>query len=90
MLTVEHFIEVTGKCPRVPLETRRTYLKLLDVVKDQYWEELAADPGRGGQARQRRRMRKLKQLGKWTGGIARWRGAVPASPTEQATGFTYG
>ncbi|KAL8966335.1 MAG: hypothetical protein Q9197_006041 [Variospora fuerteventurae] len=75
MLTVEHFIEVTGKCPRVPLETRRTYRQLLDVVEDQYWEELAADRGRGGQARQRRR-RKLKQLGKWTGGIARWRGAV--------------
>ncbi|KAI4086934.1 MAG: hypothetical protein LQ344_007160 [Seirophora lacunosa] len=70
LLTVMHFIEVTGKCPRVPLEGYRTYRQLLEVVEGQYDEEVAGRRRRGAGG-----PGPLKQLGRWTGGVARWRAA---------------
>ncbi|KAL8958185.1 MAG: hypothetical protein Q9193_004710 [Seirophora villosa] len=70
LLTVQHFIEVTGKCPRVPLEGYRPYRQLLQVVEGQYDEEVAVRRRRGDG-----RPGPLKQLGRWTGGVARWREA---------------
>ncbi|KAI4177716.1 MAG: hypothetical protein LQ343_000179 [Gyalolechia ehrenbergii] len=63
LITLMDFIEGTGMCPRVPL-TKMAYNDLYAVIKDQLMNQYA------GTGNQRPRLRKL---GRWTGGIRRWR-----------------
>ena len=67
LITVLNFIELTGMCPRLPLR-RMSYHDLFGVVAEQLSRHYA------GMGRLRPR---LKKIGRWTGGIKRWRsGAV--------------
>ncbi|KAL8940134.1 MAG: hypothetical protein Q9211_002408 [Gyalolechia sp. 1 TL-2023] len=63
LITLADFIEGTGMCPRLPL-MRMTYHALYAVIEDQLIDQYA------GTGNQRPRLRKI---GKWTGGIRRWR-----------------
>ncbi|KAL8752322.1 MAG: hypothetical protein Q9184_005772 [Pyrenodesmia sp. 2 TL-2023] len=67
LVTVAHFIRLTKKCPRLPLE-RNTYRQLVAVIEEQLAHEFNVV--------RRRRAPLLRQLGRWTGGIRRWRSAA--------------
>lgn len=68
LITVAHFINLTGKCPRLPLG-RNTYRQVLSIIDQQ----LQNDHITGRLLRHP----PLRQIGRWTGGIARWRcGAI--------------
>ncbi|KAL8901526.1 MAG: hypothetical protein Q9207_005156 [Kuettlingeria erythrocarpa] len=67
LITVAHFMDLTKMCPRVPLG-RNTYRQFLRAIKLQLWQEFAII--------RRRRTPSLRSLGRWTGGISRWRSAA--------------
>lgn len=71
LITVTHFMELTGKCPRLPMR-RMTYRQFLAVIE----EQLRNEPT-GRRLGQRE---PLRHIGKWTGGIARWRSGAVMEP----------
>ncbi|KAL8926727.1 MAG: hypothetical protein Q9208_002801 [Pyrenodesmia sp. 3 TL-2023] len=67
LITVAHFIKLTKKCPRLPLG-KNTYRQFVTAVENQLLFEFDIV--------RRRRAPLLRQLGRWTGGIKRWRSAA--------------
>lgn len=63
LMTVEHVVREIDMCPRLPL-TRMTYNQLYAVIRAQYVHECT----RNGDE-----PKALRRIGKWTGGIQRWR-----------------
>ncbi|KAL8715650.1 MAG: hypothetical protein Q9225_006352 [Loekoesia sp. 1 TL-2023] len=67
LITAMDFIEGTGMCPRLPF-AKKTYNELYTVIVEQLRSLFAGT---------RRRRPRLRKIGRWTGGIKRWRsGAV--------------